>query len=38
MFIGEYKHNIDDKNRATVPSKFRDGLGDVFVLTKGLDN
>ncbi len=38
MFIGEYKHSIDNKNRVTIPSKYRDGLGDVFMLTKGLDN
>lgn len=37
MFIGEYKHSVDDKNRVTVPSKFREGLSDTFVLTKGLD-
>lgn len=37
MFIGEYKHNIDNKGRVIIPSKFRDGLGDHFVITKGLD-
>ena len=37
MFIGEYQHAIDLKNRMIVPSKFRDGLGDKFVITKGLD-
>lgn len=38
MFIGEYKHTIDSKNRVTIPSKYREGLGDVFMLTKGLDH
>ena len=37
MFIGEYRHAIDSKNRIIVPSKFREELGDNFVLTKGLD-
>ena len=37
MFIGEYRHAIDNKNRMIVPSKFREELGDNFVLTKGLD-
>lgn len=37
MFIGEYQHAIDSKNRMIIPSKFRDTLGDKFVLTKGLD-
>lgn len=37
MFIGEYKHALDTKNRMIVPSKFREGLGGNFVLTKGLD-
>jgi MraZ protein len=37
MFIGEYQHAVDNKNRMIIPSKFRDSLGDGFVLTKGLD-
>lgn len=37
MFIGEYQHAIDNKNRMIIPSKFRDSLGEGFVLTKGLD-
>ncbi|ACL74857.1 division/cell wall cluster transcriptional repressor MraZ [Ruminiclostridium cellulolyticum] len=37
MFYGEYQHTIDPKGRAIVPSKFREGLGEKFILTKGLD-
>ena len=37
MFIGQYRNNLDAKNRIIVPAKFRDGLGEVFVVTKGLD-
>lgn len=37
MFIGEYTHAIDPKNRIVIPSKFREDLGDSFVITKGLD-
>jgi MraZ protein len=37
MFIGEYQHAIDNKNRMIIPSKFREDLGEKFVLTKGLD-
>jgi MraZ protein len=37
MFIGEYQHALDAKNRMIVPSKFREGLGNIFVMTKGLD-
>ena len=37
MFIGEYIHNLDDKNRLMIPSKFREDLSDNFVITKGLD-
>jgi MraZ protein len=38
MFIGEYNHTLDPKNRVIMPSKFREKLGDSFVMTKGLDN
>lgn len=37
MFMGEYSHTIDPKGRMIIPSKFREQLGDEFVLTKGLD-
>jgi len=37
MFIGEYEHSIDAKNRVIIPSKFREGLGEKFVITKGLE-
>lgn len=37
MFIGEYQHALDIKNRMIVPAKLRDGLGNKFVVTKGLD-
>lgn len=38
MFIGEYQHSLDNKGRLIIPAKFRDDLGDVFIITKGLDN
>lgn len=38
MFIGEYQHTVDAKGRMFVPSKFRDDLGDTFIVTLGLDN
>ena len=38
MFLGQYQHSIDAKGRLIVPAKFRDGLGERFVVTKGLDN
>lgn len=37
MFMGEYNHTIDSKGRLIVPAKFREALGDEFVVTKGLD-
>ena len=37
MFIGEFHHNIDDKGRLIIPSKFRCELGEKFIITRGLD-
>lgn len=37
MLMGEYRHNLDDKKRLTIPSKYREELGDKFVVTRGLD-
>lgn len=37
MFIGEYQHGLDSKNRIIMPSKFREELGSKFIMTKGLD-
>lgn len=37
MLIGEYEHSLDSKNRIIMPSKFRDDIGEKFIVTKGLD-
>ncbi|MBQ4516057.1 MAG: division/cell wall cluster transcriptional repressor MraZ [Clostridia bacterium] len=37
MFIGEYQHSLDAKGRMFMPSKFRDELGETFIVTLGLD-
>ena len=37
MLLGEYEHTIDDKNRLTLPARFRDALAGGIVLTRGLD-
>ncbi|MCZ2492394.1 transcriptional regulator MraZ [Dellaglioa algida] len=37
MFMGEFKHTLDTKGRLIIPAKFREELGDKFVITRGMD-
>lgn len=37
MLMGEFHHNIDDKGRLIIPSKFRYELGEKFIITRGLE-
>jgi MraZ protein len=38
MLIGEYTHTLDDKNRMSLPIKFRKEMGKSVVVAPGLDN
>jgi MraZ protein len=37
MLLGAYDHTIDDKNRLTLPAKFRQAFADGVFVTRGLD-
>lgn len=37
MFMGQYEHSIDAKGRIIIPAKYREDLGESFVVTRGLD-
>ena len=37
MFLGEYSHALDAKNRIFIPAKYREELGETFVITKSID-
>lgn len=37
MLIGEYNHNLDEKGRIIIPSKFREEMGEKIIITRGLD-
>ena len=38
MFLGEYRHSLDDKGRLFIPAKLRDVLGKRFFISKGFDH
>ncbi|MBO5564194.1 MAG: division/cell wall cluster transcriptional repressor MraZ [Lachnospiraceae bacterium] len=38
MYMGEFSHSLDSKGRMTIPAKFRNSLGERFVVTRSLDN
>jgi len=38
MFIGEYSHSLDSKNRLAIPAKFRADLKTGAIVTRGFDN
>ncbi len=37
MFLGKYSHNIDSKGRVIIPAKFREQLGEQFIITNGFE-
>lgn len=36
MIGGEFKHNLDAKNRIFIPAKMRDELGETFIVAKNI--
>ena len=37
IFIGQYEHNIDKKGRMFIPAKFKEGMGESFIVAQGLE-
>jgi len=37
MLLGEYEHTVDDKNRLTLPARFRQTFAEGIVVTRGMD-
>ena len=37
MLMGEYRHNMDAKGRVTIPSKYREELGETFYTIYAID-
>ena len=37
MLLGEHEHTIDDKNRLTLPARFRHHFAEGIVVTRGMD-
>ena len=37
MLLGEFEHTLDDKNRLTLPARFRERLAEGVVVTRGMD-
>ncbi|MGD0715629.1 MAG: division/cell wall cluster transcriptional repressor MraZ [Gaiellaceae bacterium] len=37
MLLGEYEHTVDDKNRLTLPARFRQAFAEGIVVTRGMD-
>ncbi len=37
MLIGEFYHNVDEKCRLVIPTKFREILGDKIIITRGIE-
>ncbi len=38
MFTGEYHHSVDEKGRLVLPAKYRNELGEKFVITRGIEH
>jgi len=38
MFMGEFHHSIDEKGRLIIPAKFREDLGEEFIITRGIEH